>query len=63
MEYYLISSTIQSDTAPIEFEIQGQGDEYIDLSQTYLQMVCKFTKDDGTNLTGDHSSSTPVNNI
>lgn len=26
-------------------------------------MVCKFTKDDGSNLTGDHSTSTPVNNI
>lgn len=36
MEYYLISSTHQSDTAPIEFEIKGQGDEYIYLSQTYL---------------------------
>lgn len=56
MKYYPISSTLQSDTAPIEFEIKGQGDEYIDLSQTYLQMVCKFTKDDGTNLTGDHST-------
>lgn len=26
-------------------------------------MVCKFTKDDGTNLTGVNSTSTPVNNI
>lgn len=51
MKYYPISSTLQSDTAPIEFETKGQGNEYIDLSQTYLQMVCKFTKDDGTNLT------------
>lgn len=29
---------------PIDFEIKGQGDEYIDLSQTYLQVECKFTK-------------------
>lgn len=63
MEYYPISSTLQSETAPIEFDIQGQGDEYIDLSQTYVQIVCKFTKDDGTALTGDNTSVTPVNNI
>jgi hypothetical protein len=50
MEYYPISSTLNSDTAPIEFEIKGQGDEYLDLSQSYLQVVCKFTKGDGTNL-------------
>lgn len=63
MEYYPISSTLNSDTAPIEFEIKGQGDEYLDLSQSYLQVVCKFTKADGTNLTGAGSTSTPVNNI
>lgn len=63
MEYYPISSTLQSETAPIEFDIQGQGDEYIDLSQTYVQIVCKFTKDDGTALTGANTSVTPVNNI
>jgi hypothetical protein len=63
MEYYPISSTLNSDTAPIEFEIKGQGDEYLDLSQSYLQVVCKFTKGDGTDLTGANSTSTPVNNI
>ena len=63
MEYYPISSTLNSDTAPIEFEIKGQGDEYLDLSQSYLQVVCKFTKGDGTDLTGGNSTSTPVNNI
>lgn len=63
MEYYPVASTLNSDTAPIEFDIQGQGDEFIDLSQTYLQVVCKFTKGDGSNLTGLNSNSTPVNNI
>lgn len=63
MEYYPISSTLESDTAPIEFDIQGQGDEYVDLSQTYLQVICKFTKADGGNLTGANTDSTPVNNI
>jgi hypothetical protein len=63
MEYYPISSTLNSDTASIEFEIKGQGDEYLDLSQSYLQMMCKFTKGDGANLTGGNSTSTPINNI
>ncbi|XP_052695795.1 uncharacterized protein F54H12.2-like [Crassostrea angulata] len=54
MEYYPVASTLNSDTAPIEFDIQGQGDEFIDLSQTYLQVVCKFTKGDGSNLTDGH---------
>nr|XP_022316764.1 uncharacterized protein F54H12.2-like [Crassostrea virginica] len=63
IEYYPVSSTLNSDTAPIEFEIKGQGDEYVDLSQTYVQLVCKFTKDNGGDLTGDNSSSTLVNNI
>lgn len=63
VEYYPVSSTLQSDTAPIEFDFKGQGDEYLDLSQTYLQLCCKFTKSDGTNLTGANSTSTPVNNI
>jgi hypothetical protein len=63
MEYYPISSTLNSDTAPIEFEIKGQGDKYLDLSQSYLQVVCKFTKGEGINLPGGNSTSTPVNNI
>jgi hypothetical protein len=63
MEYYPISSTLNSDAVPIEFEIKGQGDEYLDLSQSYLQVVCKFTKGDGAGLTGGGSTSTPVNNI
>jgi hypothetical protein len=36
----------------LEFEIKGQDDEYLDLSQSYLQVVCKFTKGDETNLVG-----------
>ncbi|XP_061193215.1 uncharacterized protein F54H12.2-like [Saccostrea echinata] len=62
-EYYPISSTLNSDTAPIEFEIKGQGDQYLDLSQTYVQMVCKFTKEDGGDLTGANTTCAPVNNI
>ena len=49
--------------ATIEFEIKIQGDEYVDLSQTYVQLLCKFTKDNGTDLTGGNDISTPVNHI
>ena len=63
IEYYPVSSTLDSDTAPIEFEIKGQGYENVDLSQTYVQLVCKFTKANGTDLTGQDSSSTLVNTI
>jgi hypothetical protein len=59
MEYHSIYSTLNSDTAPIEFEIKG----HLDLSQPYLQVVCKFIKGEGTDLTGAHSTSTPMNNI
>ncbi|XP_062607035.1 uncharacterized protein F54H12.2-like [Saccostrea cucullata] len=62
-EYYPISSTLDSDTAPIEFEIKGQGDQYLDLSQTYLQMVCQFTQNDGSALAGDPAKIAPVNTI
>ena len=63
IEYYPVSSTLNSDTAPIEFEIKGQGYEYVDLSQNYVQLVCKFTKDNGADLTGQNSFSTPANKI
>lgn len=33
------------------------------MSQTYLQVVSKFTKGDDSNLTGVHIDYTPVNNI
>lgn len=65
MEYYPVvtCSTLNSDMGPIQFDIQGQGDEFFDLSQTYLQVICKFTKGDDSNLTGVHIDYTHVNNI
>ena len=63
IKYYPVSSFLSSDTAPIEFEIKGQGDEYVDLSQTYLQVLCKFTQDNGNNIVADTDISSPVNNI
>ena len=63
IEYYPVSSTLASDTAPIEFEIKGQGDEYVDLSQTYVQLNVKFTKANGTVLDAGNDVSIPANNI
>ena len=37
-----VSCTFSSDTAPIEFEIKGQVDENVDLSQTYLQVLLLY---------------------
>lgn len=39
VEYYPVSSTLHSDTAPIEFDIKGQGDEYLDLSKLIYNSV------------------------
>lgn len=63
IEYYPVSSTLNTDTTPIEFEIKGQGDEYLEISQTYIQMVFKYTKGGGGDLLGGGSSFTPINNI
>ena len=32
-------------------------------SQTYLQVLCKFTQDNGNNIVADMDISSPVNNI
>lgn len=47
-EFYPVAS-LNSDTAPLEFNINGS-DEYIDLSNTMLQLKVKITKADGSNL-------------
>lgn len=63
VENYPVWNTLQSNTTSIEFEIKGQGDEYIDLSQTYIQVEWKSTKEDWSNLTGAGNTSTPINNV
>ncbi len=37
------------DYAPIEFRVAGDGDEYLDLSHTYLFLQAKITNVDGIN--------------
>ena len=46
MEYH--PNTTLSDSSPIEFAITGS--EYVDLSETYLQVTAKIVKPDGGNL-------------
>ena len=61
VEYYPVSS-INTQTAPIEFEIKGQGDEYLDLNQTFVYVEAQIVQQDGTALAND-SQITPVNNL
>ncbi len=52
--------TSLTDEGPIEFKISGNGDAFIDLSQTELYLKFKVTKSDGSNL--DAGSKTTVIN-
>ena len=42
--------TTVSDGGPIEFIIPGSGEDYCDLSETYLMVTAKITKPDGSSL-------------
>src|SRR5699024_1613706 len=50
-----------SDEAPLEFVVNGSGDEYVDLSHTLLHLKVKIVKEDGTACTADDKIA-PVNN-
>ena len=58
--------TTLSDSSPIKFVINGSGEEYVDLSESYLQVTAKILKlvqtkgADGT-VTGDDADVGPVN--
>jgi len=51
--------------APIEFEIDGNTDHYLDLSNSFLHVQCKVLKQDGTELTNvdDDKKIAPSNNL
>ena len=63
--------TTLSDSSPIEFVITGSGEEYVDLSESYLQVTAKILKTNGGDLaqtkgadgtvTGDDADVGPVN--
>lgn len=59
VEYQPLSSL--STFGPIEFSISGSGEDYVDFSQSWLYVVAKVTKPDGTNLDAD-TFVAPVNN-
>ena len=59
-------ATTLSPTAPINFYIQGNDQQYIDFSKTKLKLTCKLTEPDGTILaaeTGKTLEACPVNNL
>jgi len=48
IEYHPLTTV--ADDSPIEFEINGNGEDYIDLANTMLYVRAKITRADGTNL-------------
>lgn len=59
--YKPISSLV--DEAPIEFSIPGNGDEYIDLSHTLLNIKARILKNDGAAMAAaDDDKVGPINN-
>ena len=48
IEYHLLSNI--TDTGPIEFNVSGSGEEYLELARTQLYMKAKITKPNGANL-------------
>ena len=60
VEHHPISSL--TSTAPIEFEIKGQTEDYIDLNNSYLYLKVKVQTKDGHDV-GDNDRVAPVNNF
>ena len=57
---YRPTSQITTDSSPVEFNISGQGIDYIDLSRTKLHVKAKITTADGTN-TKESENVSPIN--
>ena len=58
IEYHPLSNI--TDTGPIEFNVSGTGEEYLDLARTQLYVKAKITKANGTALDADTQVG-PVN--
>jgi len=58
VEYHPLSTL--ADGSPIEFEICGSGEDYLDFANSYLHVVAKLTKANGTDLDADEAVG-PVN--
>ncbi|KAK7500547.1 hypothetical protein BaRGS_00008122 [Batillaria attramentaria] len=51
-----------TDTGPIEFVIKGAGEDYLDLSNSYLHVGAKIVRSDNSDLVaGDDDKVGPVN--
>ena len=59
-EYHPLSSL--GDGAPIEFEVSGTEEEYLDFANSHLYVKAKITAADGGNI-ADNASVGPVNNF
>ena len=59
-EYHPLSSI--GDGAPIEFEVNETGEEYMDFANSHLYVKVKITQADGTNIANDAEVG-PVNNF
>jgi hypothetical protein len=51
VEYHPIAATL--DAGPIEFNVPGTGDDYLDLANTYLHLSVKVQKNDKTQIAND----------
>ena len=62
-EYYPLNAIDNRNAgAPVEFEIKGHGEDFLDLAQTYVYIKLKITQTNGTDLAAD-TQTTPVNNF
>lgn len=58
VEFFPLSSV--RDGGPIEFTISGSGEEYLDLAASYLHVIAKVVKADGSKLSADEVVA-PIN--
>ncbi len=61
VEFHPVSSL--TDSAPIEFEIKGQPEDYIDLNSSYLYLKLKVLKANGIDGVDADDEVAPVNNF
>jgi len=58
IEYHPLTTV--GDGSPIEFDIAGNGEDYIDFANTMLYVQAKITQQDGSDL-GDDARVGPLN--
>jgi len=58
VEYHPLTTV--TDGSPIEFDVSGLGDDYVDFANTMLHVKAKVTRENGTDLAADTAVG-PVN--